>query len=410
MTASFIPSLVYLTVACVFEAQCVQSIDSKLCKPDPEVFMNASQLIRSKGYPCEEYTVQTPDGFLLGMQRIPHGRHGRGNSVLARPVVFLQHGLLCASTNWLTNLANESFGYLLADAGFDVWMGNSRGNTYSRRHVKYKSTDKEFWDWSWDEMAHYDLPTMVDFVVNHTRQKQLYYVGHSQGTLTAFAHASQNPQFAKQVKLFFALAPVATVAHIKGPLKILSHFTWEFEDLLKWLGVHEFLPDSYLIKLLGKTVCDADTRIFCEDILFIICGFDKQQLNITRLPVYLNHVPAGTSTRDIVHFAQMVKAGKFQMYDFGSKKKNLDHYGQTHPPVYNLTKVNVPVVVMSGGKDWLADPQDVTYLLSQLPNVVKHLQIAQWDHLDFVWGMDAPRLIYHPIIEMMKKDIAGLPL
>ena len=54
--------------------------------------------------------------------------------------------------------------------------------------------------------------------------------------------------------------------------------------------------------------------------------------------------------------------------------------------------------------------QDVKYLLSQLPNVIKHQQIPQWDHLDFVWGMDAPRLIYHPIINMMKRDIAGAPV
>lgn len=36
--------------------------------------------------------------------------------------------------------------YILHDAGFDVWMGNYRGNIYNTRHVKYNSNDREFWD------------------------------------------------------------------------------------------------------------------------------------------------------------------------------------------------------------------------------------------------------------------------
>ena len=50
--------------------------------------------------------------------------------------------------------------------------------------------------------------------------------------------------------------------------------------LFEIFGVREFLPSDSIIHWLAKYVCsEKDLETFCADILFIICGFDKKQLN-----------------------------------------------------------------------------------------------------------------------------------
>ena len=48
-------------------------------------------------------------------------------------------------------------------------------------------------------------------------------------------------------------------------------------------GVRDFLPSDSIIHWLAKYVCsEKDLESFCSGILFVICGFDKKQLNEVR--------------------------------------------------------------------------------------------------------------------------------
>lgn len=39
---------------------------------------------------------------------------------------------------------------------------------------------EEFWDFSWHEIGFYDIPAMINYVLETTKTDKLDYIGHSQ--------------------------------------------------------------------------------------------------------------------------------------------------------------------------------------------------------------------------------------
>lgn len=170
------------------------------------------------GYPAETHSVITDDGYILEVHRIPGSP--QSPPATGKRVVFLMHGLLDSSATWVIMGPNNGFAYMLADLGYDVWMGNARGNTYSRNHVTYRPDGwrrRNFWDFSWHEIGVYDLPAMIDYVLAQTNQQKLQYAGHSQGTTSFFVMASERPEYNDKIISMQALAPVAFMSNLRSP-------------------------------------------------------------------------------------------------------------------------------------------------------------------------------------------------
>ena len=197
------------------------------------------------------------------------------------------------------------------------------------------------------------------------------------------------------------------------PIFILSEWADDIEGILNWLGMYEFAPESSFISWIGHQICNVesspDLADVCANLAFAFLGFNPDQFNKTMIPVYLDHVPAGTATRPIVHYAQLhTYDSEFKKFDFGSAEKNMEHYRSPDPPYYNLDNVKTPVALWSADKDYLADSKDVYHLSRVLPNVISYelVNIPGFTHLDFAMAIDADIAIYKPLIDMMNKSFS----
>ena len=126
-------------------------------------------------------------------------------------------------------------------AGYDVWLGNNRGNIYCRKHIKYTTSDKEFFDYSFYEMGKYDLPAMIDRVLNETGEERLAYIGNSLGSTQMFSALAEGHVNSDKLEVYIALAPVARLDHTTNKAFVALHYN---TDLAQWLthqlGWNEF--------------------------------------------------------------------------------------------------------------------------------------------------------------------------
>ncbi|CAE7194270.1 Lipf [Symbiodinium natans] len=333
------------------------------------------------GISVEEHFVHTDDGYILRAFRLPRP---------SSPVVLLQHGILASAWCWLVNTVDKSLAILLWQMGYDVWLPNSRGNTFSRNHTTLKPfLNKEFWNFTFDEMATFDVVANVRYVLNVSSQQKLTFIGWSQGTTQMFiaAQAQHKEYLDMHVNLFVALSPVSYLKHQTSTLLAVAK-DFRLGQILEYAFPYDVFTWSEL-PTIGSLLCKVTFGKLCTLTIDVVCGSSPHDSEkaIANLAA---HFPAGTSVKDFDHYEQFLISDRFGRFDYG-RAENVKHYGVPDPPSYNVSAIGMPLALFRGSADTLADPLDVHHLSNDLKdneNVVFSKEYAGYSHVTWMVGVD----------------------
>ncbi|KAF6172614.1 hypothetical protein GIB67_023298 [Kingdonia uniflora] len=357
--------------------------------------------------------------FLCERER-QSGRNGRGGDV------------------WFLNSVEESLGFVLADHDFDVWVGNVRGTHWSHGHISLSEKDKEFWDWSWQELACYDLVEMINYVHSVTDSK-VFYVGHSQGTIMGLAAFTQ-PDIVDMVEAAALLSPISYLDHINSPF-VLKLVSMHLDKIILDMGFHQLnFRSDFGVRILDS-MCDG--HMDCNDLLSSITG-KNCCFNNSRVDFYLEYEPHPSSSKNLNHLFQskliklsrilfvwrkrlslelegdnsgelegdnsgthgeavvvrtVIRKGNFAKYDYGLLG-NFKRYGQTKPSTFNLGNIptSLPIWMAYGGNDALSDVTDLEHTIKELKHKPELLYLESYAHIDFILSVRAKEDVYNQMI------------
>jgi pimeloyl-ACP methyl ester carboxylesterase len=370
---------------------------------EPEAFMNVPELLAYYGYPVEEHDVVTEDGYIIMVHRIPHGRHEKLEDRSQRIPVLLNSDIFLSSGQWLMNLPDQSIGYMLADAGYDVWLLNHRGNTYSRRHKFLDPDEREYWQFSYDEQGNYDLPAAIDYIIKETGVQKIHLMTYYMGAPPVNIFLSTRPEYNDKVRLVTGFTPAMSMNQTRVLMHTYISLVPPLLDIYQHYLLPELGPSMEVAKVAARFAGSYFSTIIKKQFLLQVAYTDGNLLNTTRFPTYFAHAPEGSSTYVIKQVVLWLATGYVRRLDWGPEV-NLRKYGEETPSEYQLHRISAPYQMVMSFHDIMVTNEDVEYLASQVQNpILLNITEKHFSHVHLLLAPSANRVVYDPIIAQMKQ-------
>ncbi|CAH2042975.1 unnamed protein product [Thlaspi arvense] len=264
---------------------------------------------------------------------------------------------------WVSNGVVGSPAFAAFDQGYDVFLGNFRG-LVSREHIDKNISSKQYWHYSINEHGTEDIPAMIE-KIHEVKTSEL------KSTVPVLEEESNGNQPYR----------VCAICHSLGGAAILMFFRMLFNKLAR--DFHNYPAVGGLVQTLMS---------------YVVGGDSSNWIGVIGLPHYnVNDMP-GVSFFVALHLAQMKRAGKFLMFDYGSTAANMEVYGSPEPldlgECYGF--IDVPVDLVGGRKDKVIRPSMVRkhYKLMKDAGVDVSYKEFEYAHLDFTFSHREELLAY----------------
>ena len=356
-------------------------------------FNDYKEYIEDLGYRLEEIDVTTEDGYIINLWHlIPNF------NVSPDKVFFLQHGF--ASTGEIYFEQGEhSLPKLLMDKGYDVWIGNYRGEKNSQKHVSKnsKKTNGDYWDYSIDDIVKYDLQTQINYIKNKTKAEKVDYLGLSEGATLFLMLYMDYPDFVESsINRFISFGVVRTLTNLHDDIIDVLSGVYKFfkvkEKFDKTLQVKDSVRAAYINY--SKKNEDLKKQLFSN------FGVISNKTDMKSMHHFLTYFPTDISIYHLYQWKAIQEEGKLVHYNPRVKDNQFQEYD-----LNVLKKWKIKAFITRSKVDSFSGYEEVTDLYNLIENKsLITLFDCDYSHLDFLGSEYSYDEIYIPIMKFLDEN------
>lgn len=184
---------------------------------------------------------------------------------------------------------------------------------------------------------------------------------------------------------------------------LMEYIVHPLAPLLRHLIPALYIPTRFFRMLVNKLARDfhnlpAVGGLVQTLLSYVVGGDSSNWVGVLGLPHYnMNDMP-GVSMGVVLHLAQIKRARRFMMFNYGSPEANMEEYGSPEPldlgEYYEL--IDIPVDLVAGRKDKVIRPSMIKkhYKLMKSAGVQVSYNEFEYAHLDFTFSLRDELLTY----------------